>query len=216
MRRHRSVERPDVSPRLEPELTNEYRDLIATALSIPRSHVMINSSHNHSGPAMPGYMLDTDEDQTFKERYKRDLLRWLVEAAVEADRQLQPARIGADWGEATLAVYRREYQDGHDVLGEVPGHPIDPSVGVIRVDDLEGSPIAIVFRYSCHPVTIGGRSAVASTDFPGPARDVLERSLGGLAVFLQGCGGVATTLRRAPSSVNPLVTGNPIRICCRA
>jgi len=62
-------------------------------------------------------------------------------------------------------------------------------VGVIRVDDLEGSPIAIVFRYSCHPVTIGGRSAVASTDFPGPARDVLERSLGGLAIFLQGCGG---------------------------
>jgi hypothetical protein len=169
--------------------TNEYRDLIAAALRIPRSHVMINSSHNHSGPAMPGYMLDTDEDQTFKERYKRDLLRWLVEAAVEADRKLQPARIGADWGEATLAVYRREYQDGHDVLGEVPGHPIDPSVGVIRVDDLEGNPIAIVFRYSCHPVTIGGRSAVASTDYPGPARDVLERSLGGLAVFLQGCGG---------------------------
>ena len=26
-------------------------------------------------------------------------------------------------------------------------------------------------------------------DYPGPARDVLERSLGGLAVFLQGCGG---------------------------
>ena len=168
--------------------TNEYRDLIAAALRIPRSHVMINSSHNHSGPAVPGYMLDNDEDRTFKERYKRDLLRWLVEAAVEADQELQPARSRGS-GEATLAVYRREYQDGHDVLGEVPGHPIDPSVGVIRVDDVEGNPIAIVFRYSCHPVTIGGRSAVASTDYPGPARDVLERSLGGLAVFLQGCGG---------------------------
>ena len=75
------------------------------------------------------------------------------------------------------------------MLGEVPDHPIDPSVGVVRVDDLDGSPIAIAFRYSAHPVTVGGRSTVASTDYPGPARDVLERSLGGLALFLQGCGG---------------------------
>jgi len=62
-------------------------------------------------------------------------------------------------------------------------------VGVIRVDDLEGKPIAILFRYSCHPVTVGPRSMVASPDFPGPAREVLERNLGGLALFLQGCGG---------------------------
>ena len=30
---------------------------------------------------------------------------------------------------------------------------------------------------------------VASTDFPGPARQVVEGSLGGLAMFLQACGG---------------------------
>jgi neutral ceramidase len=36
---------------------------------------------------------------------------------------------------------------------------------------------------------VGGRSAVASADYPGPAREVLERNLGGLALFLQGCGG---------------------------
>jgi hypothetical protein len=75
------------------------------------------------------------------------------------------------------------------VLGEVPDHPIDSSVGVIRVDDLDGNPIAIAFRHSAHPVTVGGRSAVASADYPGPAREVLERNLGGLALFLQGCGG---------------------------
>ena len=42
----------------------------------------------------------------------------------------------------TIGVYRRETRDGRDVLGEVPDHPIDPSVGVIRVDDLDGNPIA--------------------------------------------------------------------------
>jgi hypothetical protein len=169
--------------------TREVRAQVAEALDIPLAHVMFNASHTHSSPAMPGYMCDSPEELALKERYKRDLVRWLVEAAVEADGTQQQARIGAAWGECQIGVYRREVRDGKDVLGEVPDHPIDPSVGVIRVDDLDGNPIATVFRYSCHPVTIGGRSAVASPDFPGPARDVLERNLGGLALFLQGCGG---------------------------
>ena len=95
-------------------------------------------------------------------------------------------------------------RDGRDVLGEVPDRPIDPSVGVLRVDDLDGNPIAVVFRYSAHPVTVGSRSQVASPDYPGPARDVLERSLGGLALFLQGCGG----------NVNPRV-GIGYEVDCR-
>src|SRR2546429_130948 len=165
----------------------ELRAVAGQALGIPTSHVLLNMSHTHSAPALPEY---PDSAETpLKERYRNDLTRWLVEAVTEAERQLQPARIGAGWGECHIGVYRREFRDGHDVLGEVPGHPIDPSVGVLRVDALEGKPIAILFRYSCHPVTVGPRSMVASPDFPGPAREVLERNLGGLALFLQGCGG---------------------------
>jgi hypothetical protein len=167
------------------------REDLAAALGTPVSHVLLNLSHNHSSPALPEFMSMTDspEETALRQRYEHDLGRWLVEAAVEADGRLQPARIGSGWGESRIGVYRREFRDGHDVLGEVPGHPIDSSVGVLRVDDLDGRPIAIAFRYSAHPVTVGGRSAVASTDYPGPAREVLERSLGGLALFLQGCGG---------------------------
>ena len=42
---------------------------------------------------------------------------------------------------------------------------------------------------SARTVTVGSRSQVASADYPGPARDVLEQHLGGLALFPQGCGG---------------------------
>ena len=97
--------------------------------------------------------------------------------------------MGTGWGESNIGVYRREFRDGRDVLGEVPDHEIDSSVGVIRIDDLDGHPIATLFRYSAHPVTVGPRSMVASADFPGPAREVIENNLGGLGVFLQGCGG---------------------------
>ena len=182
------------------------RSAVAEALGTPLSHVLLNLSHNHSAPALPEFMsmTDSEEDVPFRVRYERDLQRWLVEAALEADSRLQPARIGCGWGESTIGVYRRETRDGRDVLGEVPGHPIDSSVGVIRVDDLDGTPIAVLFRYSAHPVTVGSRSQVASADFPGPAREVLERNLGGLALFLQGCGG----------NVNPRV-GIGYEVDCR-
>jgi hypothetical protein len=167
----------------------ELRERVADALGIPVSHVLLNTSHAHSGVALPDYMPDTAEQLALKERYRASLGRGLVEAAVEADGRLQPARIGCGWGESTIGVYRRETRDGRDVLGEVPDHPIDPSVGVLRIDDLDGDPIAVAFRYSCHPVTMGPRSAVVSSDYPGVARRVVEDALGGVALFLQGGGG---------------------------
>jgi hypothetical protein len=169
------------------------RNAVAAALGVPPSHVLFNVSHNHSAPSLYEWMAMTDEpeDARLRVRYARDLEERLVETAREADSSLRPARVGTGWGESAIGVYRREQREGVGVLvlGEVPGHPIDTSVGLMRVDDLEGSPIAVAFRYSAHPVVVGGRSAVGSTDYPGPARDVLECSLGGLAMFFQGCGG---------------------------
>ena len=74
-------------------------------------------------------------------------------------------------------------------MGEIADHPTDTSVGVIRVDDLEGNAIATLFRYSCHPVVVGGRSTVLSADFPGPARAIIGKTIGGVVLFMQGCGG---------------------------
>ena len=166
------------------------RESMGNAIGVPATNVMLNLSHNHSSPCLPGWVPDTDEQTRLKTRYRDHLNEWLVEAVQEADSGLQPARIGAGWGESDIGIYRRETgPDGRDVLGEVPEHPIDPAVGVVRVDDLDGNPIAVLFSYGCHPVTVGPRSMVASTDFPGPAREVLETCLGTTAVFLQACGG---------------------------
>ncbi len=180
------------------------RLLIAEALGIPVSHVLLNTSHTHSGVALPDYMPDSPEQMALKERYRDELADRLVEAAIEAAAGLREARIGTGWGSSEIGVYRRELRDGRDVLGEVPGRRVDHSVGVIRVDDLDGDPIAVAFRYSAHPVTMGGRSMVVSSDYPGPAREVVERNLGGLALFLQGCGG----------NVNP-VGGIGYEVDCR-
>ena len=168
----------------------DLRRRVGEAIGAPSSHVLINLSHTHSSASMPEWVPDDPEQITMQARYRDDLCDWIVAAAQEADANIQPARIGGGWGDCGIGVYRREMgADGIVFLGEVPDHPIDTSVGVIRVDDLDGSPIATLFSYGCHTVSVGPRSYVASPDFPGAARDVIESSLGGAAMFLQACGG---------------------------
>ncbi len=168
----------------------EIRRLIGEAVGTPTSHVLINFSHTHGGPALPDFIPEAPEQMRIQRAYQEELLNWMVEVAVEANHQLRSARIGADWGEVPIGIYRREAGlDGRDVLGEDPDVPIDSAVGVVRVDDLEGKAIAILFSYGCHTVTMGPRSALVSSDFPGPARELVENAFGGLAIFLQACGG---------------------------
>jgi hypothetical protein len=171
-------------------VVDDVRQRVGEMLNVPASHVMLNMSHTHSAPAFPGWM-EVDQTQVaMKRRYQDDFIRWTLDAAESASNNLQKARIGAGWGESYIGVYRREIgANGREMLGEVPDHPIDPSVGVVRVDDLEGNPIAVLFSYGCHPVVVGPNSYVISADFPGPARAVIEKNLGGIALFMQGCGG---------------------------
>ena len=171
-------------------VASELRQRVSQALDTPMSHILVNESHTHSGPAFPSFVRDVPEQIRLKQQYQDNFMNWVVEAATEADQNLQPARIGAGWGESHIGIYRRETGlDGRDVLGEDPDVPIDNAVGVIRVDDLDGQAIATLFSYGCHTVTMGPRSMVASPDFPGPARELIEDAFGGLGIFLQACGG---------------------------
>jgi neutral ceramidase len=191
---------------VSPREATSLRAAVAGALAIPTSHVLLNVSHNHASPALSGFMWMTDrpEEAAMRERYAAQLEAAILEAALDAASALAPARVGTGWGESRIGVYRREFHDATGVLGEVPDHPIDSSLAVVRIDDLDGRALATLFRFSAHPVTVGPRSFVASADYPGPARAVVEHALGGLAVFLQGCGG----------NVNPAV-GIGYEVDCR-
>jgi neutral ceramidase len=175
---------------LPASFSRQVRQKIASLLEVPVAHVLINFSHAHATPTLPTETQDSPERMQFARDYAKLLEGWILEAVEEANANLQPARIGAGKGEAVIGIYRRETgKDGKDVLGEVPDYPIDHSVPVVRVDDLKGQPIAILFSYGCHPVSVGPRAFVSSPDYPGAARNMVEKCLGGTAVFLQGCGG---------------------------
>jgi len=172
-------------------LADDLRRAVADTAHTAPSHVLLNYSHTHSSPALKGWgMTDDPERSAAIERHQAEIAEAIRRAVADADRNMQPARLGAGWGEAPIGVYRREgVAAGRPILGEVPDAPIDRSVGVIRIDHLSGRPIAVMFSFGCHPVIMGPRSQAVSSDFPGAARKIVEEVVGGTALFLQGCGG---------------------------
>ncbi len=172
------------------DVARAWRSAMANAIGTDLSHVLINLSHTHSAGALLRTQPEFADQADVLMAYERMLGERLVEAAVAATAALRPARIGAGSGLSHIGVQRRERgADGYVVLGEVPDGPIDPVVGVVRVDDLAGRPIAILAAYGCHTVSFGPRSTLASPDFPGPLRRMVEATLGGVCLFLQGGGG---------------------------
>ncbi len=167
------------------------RASIASSIGTEAGGVLLNFSHTHCGPTPPSWGLHADEHQQAMQRtYCTNLEPLLVGCAAMANRDLTPARVGFETGSCRIGINRRERDtDGKIFLGENPEGPMDPDVGVIRVDKRDGSPIAVLFSYGCHTVTMGPKNLRLSPDFPGPARDLIEMATGGKALFLQGAAG---------------------------
>jgi hypothetical protein len=167
------------------------RDRIASRLQIPRSHVLLNASHTHSGPGLPGQQEDDDPEQDrLRGAYVGRLMSEIPDLAAEAARAAVPARMGTATGEARIGINRRERDiDGSIFLGENPSGPVDHEVRVVRIDQLDGRPLAVVFAHGCHTVTMGPRSQNWSADYVGPARELVESATGCLSLFLQANAG---------------------------
>ncbi len=87
-------------------------------------------------------------------------------------------------------------------LTRVPTAPVDPTVTVLRIDRTDGSPIAILTNYACHPVVFGSDNLRYSADYPGVMNRVVEEKFGArtLSFFLQG----------APGDINPYYAVTPL------
>ncbi len=173
---------------IHPDLIHETRMLVHEATGIREDHVMICCTHTHSGP--PGYA--TERSRPIDQAYAAYLPYRLAGAVRLAWDDRAPARLGHDSGEVTIAINRREVVgQGQTILGENPDGPVDPVVGLLRVDRADGTPLATLLNYVCHPVILGPKSLVVSADFVGRTRAVVEAATGSSMLYIQGaCGDI--------------------------
>jgi hypothetical protein len=179
------------------------REALAHDPGITPDHVIINASHCHG-------IVRGDTDQL------------VVQAVREAFKGLTPVRAGAGVGtENRISENRRLLlKDGRQVdmrrayslprdedIAEVG--PIDPSIGLLRLDREDGRPLAVLYNFACHPI-MNPPSKGNSADYPGFASQVIEDSLGhgAMAFFVQGCGGDINPVRykevNRPPDAEPL------------
>jgi hypothetical protein len=169
------------------EWIRRLREKSAATSGIP--YVLVAATHTHSGPRIRDEYPPREAPD-----WESLVLEKVAQAIDDAHRGRVEARVGTGYGSVLIGHNRlRPEADGSVTWFErnntmVPTSPVDPTVAVLRLDDAEGRPIAILVNYACHPVVFGSDNQQYSADYPGVALRTVERELGGqpLAMFLQG------------------------------
>jgi hypothetical protein len=182
------------------------RAAIGEAVRIPVEAVRVTATHNHSAPVTgeltgAGWMF---EGLDAIDPYMTMVAENLAGAARTAWANLEPVTIGYGTGTSPLAVNRRADMPGGGVrVAHNWNGPVDRSVRVARLDGDSGVPVATIVHYSAHPTILAGGNHYITPDYPGPARRTVERSLGGLCLFLQGTPGDIGTVETFVDELEP-------------
>lgn len=169
-------------------IRNDYlskvRARIKNELKLDPAHVLVNASHCH------GVVCSDIEDRTFQ-------------AVKQAAQNLVPVTVGTGVGHENRIMENRRLKlkngkeaDIRHAYSLPPDEeiaavgPIDPRIGVLRLDRKDGSTLAVVYHFACHPIQ-GVPSGGNTADLIGFASKVIEENTsdGTIALFLQGCAG---------------------------
>lgn len=190
------------------------RQAIYEQCGIAPEAVLIAASHSHSSG--PTAMILPDEYDHASEAvqelayqksscadadYLEHVVRQIVAAVVQADRNRAPARGGVGSGHEDQVAFNRRFRMRNGVTYTHPGRgnpdivqvagPTDPEVGVIGVWDEQGELLGCLVNFACHATTNPGGISANWIYF-------LERTIRGVmgdqavVVFLPGCAGDVT------------------------
>lgn len=169
-------------------IPNDYLSKVRTELlsqfAIPHNHLIVNASHCHG-------------------IVRSDVAERTIEAVTIAMRNLVPVMVGVGAGrEDRISENRRltlksgRVADVRHAYSLPPDEEvaqigkIDPQIGILRLDRMDGRTLAIVYNFACHPIQ-GVPSGNNTADIIGFASQVIEENFSEdtLALFVQGCGG---------------------------
>ena len=165
------------------------RHAVSSITGVEFESIRVGVTHNHAGPPPSAWNWMPQGREALQGYYS--LLPSMVSgAALVAMRSLRPARIGFNLGESHVAVNRREVApNGQTVTGVNPDGQIDPALLVVRIDGVDGDPIASIVGYTMHPTVMGPGNRLVSPDWPGHLKRVMSSLTGAPCLFLQGATG---------------------------
>lgn len=158
------------------------------------TYVLQAAIHTHAGPA-----ITDDYPPLAGPDWETPALEKIEQALGTAQQSAVEARLGVGYGSVFINYNRIHINlDGKVTMQwsnptEAPSAPVDPTVAVLRIDNREGVPLAILVNYACHPVVFGPDNLQYSADWPGVMDAAVERAFTSpgsasdpLCIFLQG------------------------------
>lgn len=178
-------------------MTTKVAEWLKAAYSIPRSHLVISSTHSHTAPHLPTgldnlFQSPSTEQQVEASKRYSDQVIAAVQEAIEQALANSVTGVQLEIGEssASFAVQRRVIRDGRWAnFGIQTGGQVDHRVHILRLRASDGSLLGAVYQYACHCTTLGPDFNQISGDWAGLSASRLEELNPG-AIFLPiiGCG----------------------------
>ncbi|NIP24828.1 MAG: hypothetical protein GWN67_18810, partial [Phycisphaerae bacterium] len=186
------------------EMTAEIRGIVKKEIGIPENNILLCATHTHFGPKIDKIRKDWPDTPGSKvdKSYVEKLKKRTAESIITAAQNTRPAKLGTVKGDISEIVYNRRTKrpDGKVAMTfrlppadpNLAFGPIDPEVGILRVEDTDGAFMGTIVNYACHPVcgaTDNEEFYSISADYPGYTAKVVEQMEGGICLFALGTSG---------------------------
>jgi hypothetical protein len=171
-------------------ITNKIKNRLAEKIDFNPAHLIISSSHTHTGPEV-GLLLNHFGEPLPKDQlgriavYLDELTSKLEDVALMALDNRQPSLIDFGQGEVGFAMNRRDVRNDDSVrMVPVPEAPVDHAMPLLRVRNLDGALTAILVNYACHGTTLGPDINEMHNDWMGEAQRIIEERYPGVVAMV--------------------------------
>jgi hypothetical protein len=154
------------------EMVQEIINQVHSYSQLDQCEIYIASSHTHSGGG--AFLNIPCVGESIAGAYSTETTQFYIrrtaEAIIQASKNQIPAKIGIGYGQAHgLSEYRGIWPT--DVI------PLS-DVAVIKITQIDGTPLAVLFNYPVHPTVLNSQNRFFSSDFVGCTRNYLQYLLG--------------------------------------
>lgn len=188
------------------ELSEAVCTRLKASTGLERDAILLTGAHNHCGPIIALQRSDWDDSgqhpltgQEWQRviEYGKQLRDKLAALGEQALSNLQSGRLSWGTGVVNFVMNRREFTEGGIILGVNPRGPVDRSVPVLRVENLNGELRGVVFGAASHNTTLDDDYMSIDGEFAGYAQTYVESKYPGVqAMFMIGSGGDANPYPR--------------------
>jgi len=148
-------------------------------------HLIVSSTHNHNGPDTLGLWGPAFAVSGVDKAYMAELKTKMATAVREAAANLIPCK-----GRAASVDAGEFLRDSREPYLTQPELTV---ISFERVDN--GQPHGFLLHWNCHPETVPSTGSEITSDFVGPAMEVIEKKLKVKGLYLTGTvGGLMTTI----------------------